>query len=91
MCNGLACSRERREEEEKREREKSEMLEREKAEKERQERHKKEEQERVQREAVQQHFEESLRLASQKVSAGRARTLSLVHVLSSRPNPECSS
>ncbi|XP_065286954.1 lysine-specific demethylase 3B isoform X11 [Dermacentor albipictus] len=58
--------RERREEEEKREREKSEMLEREKAEKERQERHKKEEQERVQREAVQQHFEESLRLASQK-------------------------
>ncbi|XP_065286956.1 lysine-specific demethylase 3B isoform X12 [Dermacentor albipictus] len=59
--------RERREEEEKREREKSEMLEREKAEKERQERHKKEEQERVQREAVQQHFEESLRLASQKV------------------------
>lgn len=56
--------RERREEEEKRE--KSELLEREKAEKERQERHKKEEQERVQREAVQQHFEESLRLASQK-------------------------
>lgn len=63
MCFGFP-SRERREEEEKRE--KSELLEREKAEKERQERHKKEEQERVQREAVQQHFEESLRLASQK-------------------------
>ncbi|KAH6947679.1 hypothetical protein HPB50_020720 [Hyalomma asiaticum] len=63
--------RERREEEEKREREKSEMLEREKAEKERQERHKKEEQERAQRDAVQQHFEESLRLASQKVTYGR--------------------
>ncbi|XP_077544027.1 uncharacterized protein LOC144156100 isoform X5 [Haemaphysalis longicornis] len=69
--------RERREEEEKREREKSEMLEREKAEKERQERHKKEEQERVQREAVQQHFEESLRLASQKQRAGWSPIASL--------------
>lgn len=76
MCFGFP-SRERREEEEKRE--KSELLEREKAEKERQERHKKEEQERVQREAVQQHFEESLRLASQKVSlpsGGRGAPLS---------------